>query len=101
MRLYGQAKVIHHNDPEWNDLYSQFSSNIGARQIFELRIDMVQTSCGMAVPYFDYLEEREQLNTSTKRKGHEGVKKYWEDRNRFSIDGIPTNIVEKNLTEKK
>ena len=27
MRLYGQAKVIHHNDSEWESLYSKFQSN--------------------------------------------------------------------------
>ena len=99
MRLYGQAKVIHHNDSEWESLYSQFPSNMGARQIFDLNIEMVQISCGMSVPFFDYVEEREQLNVSTKRKGQDGVKQYWKDKNQFSLDGLPTKIVEKNLLD--
>lgn len=97
MRLYGTATVIHHNDSEWENLYSKFLPNVGARQIFDLQIEMVQTSCGMAVPYFDYVEEREQLNASAMRKGVDGIKKSWEDRNHTSIDGIPTHIIDRNL----
>jgi len=98
MRLYGVAQVMHHNDQEWDDYYAKFPSNIGARQIFILSIDMVQTSCGMAVPFFDYVKEREQLNTSMARKGSEGVKQYWRDKNQISLDGISTHIVKKNLS---
>ncbi len=97
LRLYGSAKVIHHKDSEWDDLYSKFIPNVGARQIFDLDIEIVQTSCGTAVPFFDYVKEREQLNKSSQRKGKDGIEKYWEERNHTSIDGIPTNIVKKNL----
>ena len=97
LRLYGQAKVIHHNDPEWNDLFPLFPPLPGARQIFDLAVDLVQTSCGMAVPYFDYVEEREQLKTWAVKKGEEGLKEYWQEKNEVSLDGKTTNIVGKNL----
>ena len=97
LRLYGNAKVIHHNDPEWEALYSLFEPIPGARQIFDLSIDLVQTSCGMGVPYFNYEGEREQLRDWALNKGEDGIKKYWQDKNQKSIDGIPSNIVEKNI----
>ena len=53
VRLYGKAKVIHKNDPEWEDLYAVFSPIPGARQIFDLAVDLVQTSCGMSIPLFE------------------------------------------------
>jgi len=34
LRLYGKAKVIHKNDPEWQGLFSLFKPIAGARQIF-------------------------------------------------------------------
>ena len=61
LRLYGDAKVVHKNDREWEELFSLFNPIPGARQIFDLTVDLVQTSCGMAVPIYDYIEEREQL----------------------------------------
>jgi len=38
--------------------------------------------------------EREQLNEWARKKGEAGVRRYWADKNRFSIDGIPTHIVD-------
>lgn len=54
LRLYGSARVIHQNDAEWSAFFAYFPPLPGARQIFELSIDLdlVQTSCGMAVPTY-------------------------------------------------
>lgn len=96
LRLYGTAKVIHKSDPEWNDLFPLFKALPGARQIFEVAIELVQTSCGMAVPYFTHVADRELLSEWAIKKGDDGVKRYWEEKNQMSIDGIPTHIVAKN-----
>lgn len=96
LRLYGTAKAVHHNDPQWNELYSLFEPLPGARQIFDLAVDLVQTSCGMGVPFFDYVGERDALNEWALKKGEDGLTRYWEDKNQFSIDGAPTHIVSKN-----
>lgn len=95
LRLYGSAKAIHQSDVQWNELYENFPPNPGARQIFELQVDLVQTSCGMAVPFFDYVEEREQLNQWAVKKGDEGIREYWRDRNQVSLDGVSTGMADK------
>jgi len=97
LRLYGNAEVIHKNDNKWDDMFSLFPSIPGARQIFDLSVDLVQTSCGMSVPFFDYVSEREQLKKWAINKGEKGLKEYWEKRNQISLDGKPTNIVKKIL----
>lgn len=97
LRLYGIARVVHKRDAEWNDLFSLFEPLPGARQIFDLSIDLVQTSCGMAVPYFSYEGDRELLNDWAIKKGDDGLKQYWEEKNQFSLDQFPTNIVVKNV----
>lgn len=96
LRLYGNARVIHKNDPEWKDLYSLFRPLPGARQIFDLTVELVQTSCGMGVPFYDYAGEREQLNEWANKKGEDGIKAYWEEKNQESLDGKPSHIVKKN-----
>lgn len=96
MRLYGEAAAVHQGDGEWDALATLFPPLPGARQIFRLAIDMVQTSCGMAVPFFDYMGEREQLSSWAVKKGPEGIRDYWEEKNQRSIDGIVTNILDKN-----
>lgn len=99
LRLYGQANVVHKNDHEWEQLYAMFNPIPAARQIFDIKVDLVQTSCGMAVPFFDYAGDREQLNDMHRKIGDERVAQYWKDKNQYSIDDIPTNIVDKNLMD--
>ena len=96
LRLYGNAKVIHPRDPEWETLSARLPPLPGARQIFDLTIDLVQSSCGMAVPLFDYVEDRDQLNAWAEKKGDAAVRQYWRDKNRTSLDGLPTHIEEKD-----
>ena len=95
LRLYGKAREIKPGDNEWAKLYSLFTPLPGSRQIFDLEVEMVQTSCGMAVPLFNFEEQRDQLNNWADKKGEEGIKKYWEDNNQVSLDGFPTNIIKK------
>ena len=97
LRLYGSARVIHQNDADWQALYSHFEPLPGARQIFDLSVDMVQTSCGMGVPYYTYTGDRPMLAEWATKKGEEGLQQYWENKNQLSIDNIPTHIVKKNL----
>jgi hypothetical protein len=97
LRLYGNARVIHQNDAQWQELFAPFDPLPGARQIFDLAIDLVQTSCGMGVPYFSYTGERPALADWATTKGDAGLRQYWEDKNQLSIDNIPTHIIEKNI----
>ncbi len=96
LRLYGNANVIHRNDSEWNELFSLFTPIPGARQLFDLTVDLVQTSYGMAVPFFDYVDEREQLKNCATKKRDTGIKEYWLEKNQISLDGKPTYIKDKN-----
>lgn len=96
LRLYGTAKVVHKNDAEWDALFPLFKPLPGARQMFDLSIDLVQSSCGMAVPYYSHEGDRDLLNDWAVMKGDEGMQRYWEEKNQVSIDKIPTHIVLKN-----
>jgi len=96
LRLYGSARVIHNTDPEWEKLFALFESFPGTRQIFDLAVDLVQTSCGMAVPFYEYVGDRLQLIDWANQKGQQGMKEYWQQKNQVSLDGKPTNIMQKN-----
>lgn len=94
LRLYGNARAIHNDDDDWKILYPLFTSNPGARQIFDLNVDMVQTSCGFAVPIYNYVGDRELLDKWAMKKGKEGVKEYWKEKNQVSLDGKSTYFAE-------
>lgn len=95
LRLYGHAKIYHEQDDEYIELIKLFPNNVGARQIIALYVDLVQTSCGYAVPFMDFREERTTLATWADKKGREGIASYWEEKNLKSIDGYETGMTEK------
>lgn len=97
LRLYGQARVVHMNDSEWGGLYALFDPLPGVRQIFDLSVDLVQTSCGMGVPLYEYAGDRDDLRNWAAKKGRADLEKYWEEKNQVSLDGRQTHILEKNL----
>ena len=96
LRVYGQAKVYHPRDEMWDELVSGFTEMAGTRQIFDLNIDLVQTSCGTGVPVMEFRKSRgeEELVPYYQELGSEGVKDYWQRKNVETIDGKPTRIFE-------
>ena len=92
LRIYGKGKAIHPNDTEWKDLISLFPENLGARQIFDITVESAQDSCGMSIPYYEFLGERNQLKDWAENQKEGAIEKYWKDRNTESIDGLPTGI---------
>ena len=100
LRLFGHARVIHPRDSEWDGLFSMFRAIPGARQIMDMQVDLVQESCGMAVPLFDFNEQRDLLVQWADRKGDQGLHDYWERRNQVSIDGKPTRILSQEPASK-
>ena len=96
LRVFGRARAIHRKNPAWHELIPHFPPLPGARQIFDLRVDLVQTSCGMGVPLFEYVGERSLLESWARKLGDDGVRDYWRKHNQTSLDGKPTHILEKS-----
>ncbi len=92
LRLYGRAKEIKPNNPNWKEVLSLFPETPGTRQIYDIEIESAQTSCGMSIPFYEYQGERTQLNDWASEKGEVGIKEYWKEKNQTSIDGLPTRI---------
>jgi Pyridoxamine 5'-phosphate oxidase len=92
LRLYGQGKTILPNSPEWNSLYALFPPIPGTRQIIVADINRVQTSCGFAVPLYEYQGQRDTLVNWASKKGEQGIKQYHQQNNFVSIDGLLTPL---------
>jgi hypothetical protein len=92
LRAYGSATVTHHREHGWDELAAQLPDVPGARQIVDVSIDLVQSSCGFAVPFMEFKGERPTLRTWAEGKGDQGLRDYWSGRNGETIDGQPTGI---------
>ncbi len=90
LRVYGRARAVHPDDAEWQACSQRLPAQVGARQYFSIDIDLVQTSCGYAVPLMDYREDRTALTKWAEKKGEQGLRDYWREANAQSLDGLPT-----------
>lgn len=90
MRLYGRGTAHGPDTARFQELMAMYEDAPGIRQIFTIKIDNLQTSCGYGVPVYDMVEERQTLTKWSEKKGEQGIKDYFEAKNRISIDGLPT-----------
>jgi hypothetical protein len=92
LRLYGHGRTILPGHEEWGSLAQYFQLHLGTRQIIIAEIDKVQTSCGFSVPLYEYLGERDHAEKWALNKGVDGLEAYKAEKNRVSIDGLPTAL---------
>ena len=92
LRLYGRGEVVHKTSEKWDELADLFEDFAGTRQIIMLHVESLQTSCGFAIPLYEFKEDRTKLIEWAENKGDEGIEDYWREKNQTSIDGLPTGI---------
>ncbi len=93
LRLYGQATVVHAGE-KWRELSALFDEYVSARQFFELNVELVQASCGYAVPFLEYSGERETLTDWVNDQDQDSIRAFWQEHNQTSLDGKPTSILQ-------
>jgi hypothetical protein len=94
LRLYGTGRVVHRRNPEWDELHPLFPSFPGERQIILLDIESIMSTCGFAVPLFEFTGHREQLTEFACKLGEAAMDDYRRQKNQTSIDGLPTFLLE-------
>ena len=92
LRLYGKGYTVLPKDPEWAELAPLFLLHTGTRQIIVADVFKVQTSCGFSVPLYDYTGERDHAQKWADKKGPDGLEEYKIQKNRVSLDGLPTAL---------
>ena len=95
LRLYGKAVAAHPRDENWDELSALFEPHASARQYIDFRIEVVQTSCGFGVPFYDFVEPRDNMDRWLAAKSDEDIEDYWREKNQVSLDGLPTHILDK------
>lgn len=94
VRLYGRGEVVRPRDASFEELRQRFPTYPGQRQIILLHIDSIMSTCGFAVPYFEYRGERDNLIEFACNMGEEKMDQYRREKNQQSIDGQPTHLFE-------
>jgi len=89
LRLFGVGADHPPRAARFDELRSRFPAIPGVRSIITVAIERVQTSCGYSIPFMDYRDERPTLLQWAERKGDDGLREYWAEKNAESIDGLP------------
>ncbi len=89
LRIYGSGRAVLPQDVAWGELAAHFTLLPGTRQIFDIAVESVQTSCGWGVPLMNFERERETLVKYYAGRDPEEFVARRRQRS-SSIDGIPT-----------
>ena len=96
LRIYGRGRPVLPQDAGWGELAAHFTLLPGTRQIFDIAVESVQTSCGWGVPVMSLDQERETL---VKYHAQADPAK-WEAKvaaRTRSIDGLPTRATDRYI----
>ncbi len=89
VRLYGRGEVCSFYDEGFEEKLAWFPEFDRARAIITVNLTRITDSCGYAVPFYDFVGERDQLHRSHTHKTTEDWYEYRLSRNAESIDGLP------------
>lgn len=89
VRVQGTTRVITRDSDEWAQWAARFPDTPGARAIFVVSAERISDSCGMGVPYLDYVGDRDDLTRWATSRGPDGLVEYRGRKNLESIDGLP------------
>lgn len=91
LRLYGRGRAVVAQDAEFEPLMAHFPRLPGMRQIFVIRVDSLQTSCGWGVPRMTLEKERATLTKYHAQQDPAERLARIAERDR-SIDGLPVRV---------
>lgn len=98
LRIYGRGRPVLPQEAEWGELAQHFTMLPGTRQIFDIAVDSVQTSCGWGVPVMQMERERETLKKAHRQSDPQAWLAKTAGRTR-SIDGLPTTPTTRYFTD--
>ncbi|TRD11495.1 pyridoxamine 5'-phosphate oxidase family protein [Erythrobacter insulae] len=96
LRIYGTGTPVLPQDAGWSELAGHFTLLPGTRQIFDIEVQSVQTSCGWGVPFMSLEAERETLLKSHRQSDPAKWEAKRASRTR-SIDGLPTRATDRYI----
>jgi hypothetical protein len=93
VRLSGNGRAVLPRSDEWDETIAHFAGSKAldgaVRSVIVADIDRAQTSCGFAVPFMEFVSERDRLLEWAEARTTADVAEYWATRNAKSIDGLP------------
>jgi Pyridoxamine 5'-phosphate oxidase len=90
VRLHGRGRAVLRDDPSFPDLAHRFPGGmgVGVRSIIVTEVSRIADSCGYGVPFMSFECHRPTMDQWSNRKGPDGIRNYWAEKNAKSIDQL-------------
>ncbi|GLV73592.1 pyridoxamine 5'-phosphate oxidase family protein [Streptomyces hygroscopicus] len=95
VRVHGRGEPVFRDDPRFPELLEHFPGidvdAHGLRAIIVVTAELIRDTCGYAVPYLDYREDRPLHARRFQREDDESLDRYFQKKEHIasSIDGLP------------
>ncbi|MBA6436478.1 MULTISPECIES: pyridoxamine 5'-phosphate oxidase family protein [Streptomyces] len=95
VRVHGRGEPVFRDDPRFPALLKHFPDidveNHGLRAVIVVTAELIRDTCGYAVPYLDYREDRPLHASRFQREDDESLDRYFHKKEHIasSIDGLP------------
>ncbi|WMX47912.1 pyridoxamine 5'-phosphate oxidase family protein [Streptomyces roseicoloratus] len=95
VRIHGRGEPVFRDDPRWAELMGHFDGiepePHGLRAIIVVHAELVRDSCGYAVPFMSYDEDRDLHGKRFAREDDASLSAYFAKKEHIatSIDGLP------------
>jgi hypothetical protein len=89
VRLHGHGTVMTPGHSRFVEFVPVFPAHPGTRAFIHVSVSRISSSCGYAVPFFDFRGHRDTLDRWTASQDPEKLKEYRARKNQKSIDGLP------------
>ncbi len=97
IRFYGTGKVVLPTDSDWEEWAPLFSGAVAegaaVRSVIVADVHRTSNSCGYAVPFMDFVEERSRLIEYGENLSDDDIVEYQRQKNATSIDGLSAVVL--------
>ncbi|MHB8378806.1 MAG: pyridoxamine 5'-phosphate oxidase family protein [Acidimicrobiales bacterium] len=90
VRLHGAGRAVPRDSVEFDENAGRFPGavDLGVRSVIVVEVSRISDSCGYGVPLMSFDEHRPTMDQWSHRKGEAGIRDYWSQQNRRSINGL-------------
>ncbi|MEV1022468.1 pyridoxamine 5'-phosphate oxidase family protein [Streptomyces sp. NPDC050264] len=95
VRVHGRGEPVFRDDPRFTELLGHFPTidptRHGLRAVIVVRADLIRDTCGYAVPFMTYDEDRDLHSKRFAREDDASLDAYFHKKEHveFSLDGLP------------
>ena len=90
VRLHGRGRAVLRDAADFESFARHLPGGlgVGVRSVVVVDVERISDSCGYGVPLIGFASHRPTMDRWSQRKGSDGIREYWAQKNRVSVGGL-------------